>query len=148
MRRREFIGLLGAVASTWPIVARAQQSASNLPRVGAILTFRNENFEAFEIGLRDAGYIDRDNFLLEARFFEGAPDRLNAILRELVALNCSVIFAGNPYAIRAAVEMTRTIPIIGVDLESDPVASGFSQEHRSPRRQLYGILPGYSRAGG
>jgi hypothetical protein len=81
VKRREFIGLLGGVASTWPMVARAQQRAGNPPRVGAILTFRNENFEAFQVGLRDAGYVDHQNMLLEARFFEPprrAPRRTRA----------------------------------------------------------------------
>ena len=67
---------------------------------------------------------DGQNMLLETRFHHGALDRINEFARELVALKCSVIFAAAPYAIRAATKATSTIPIVGIDLESDPVASG------------------------
>ena len=62
--------------------------------------------------------------LLETRLHQGTLDRINEFSRELVALKCSVIFAANPYAIRAVMKATSTIPIIGLDLdlESDPVS--------------------------
>jgi putative ABC transport system substrate-binding protein len=98
--------------------------------------------------LRDAGYVDRQNMLLEARFFGGAPDRLDSVVRELVALNCSVIFAASPYAIRAALKATSTIPIIGVDLESDPVASGLAKSVARPGGNFTGFFLDIPELGG
>jgi putative tryptophan/tyrosine transport system substrate-binding protein len=145
MQRREFITLLGGPAAAWPLAARAQPSAAELPRVGAIQSIRSENSEAFSQGLRAAGYIDGQNITLDARF---SLDRLDEIARELVALNCSVIFVSNPYAIRAALKATRTIPIVGVDLESDPVASGLAQSVARPGGNFTGFFLDIPELGG
>ena len=96
MKRREFITLLGAAAS-WPVRVWAQQTGK-LPRIGSIHTLQGENSEAFFQGLREAGYVDGQNVVLEARYSGGALDPVDKFARELVALNCSVIFASNPYA--------------------------------------------------
>ena len=101
MRRREFITLLGGGAVAWPLAARAQQPSAELPRICSIHTSRNENSEGFFRGLRDAGYVDGQNVRIDARFHGTAFERLDEVVRELVALKCSVIFASNPYAIQA-----------------------------------------------
>src|SRR5262249_35753767 len=90
MNRRAFITLLGGAAA-WPLAAWAQQPAEKLPRIGSIQNFRNENFEAFIQGLREAGYVDGQNMLLETRFYAGVLDRMDEFASELVALKCSVI---------------------------------------------------------
>jgi hypothetical protein len=64
LKRREFITLLGSAAA-WPLAAHAQYPTGKLPRVGSIQTFPNENTEAFEQGLRESGYLDGRNVLLE-----------------------------------------------------------------------------------
>jgi putative ABC transport system substrate-binding protein len=145
MRRREFILVFGGAAAAWPVMARAQHSAGELPRVGTIQVTKSENFEAFFQGLRAAGYVDGQNITLDARF---AFDRLDEIARELVALKCSVIFVSNPYGIRAALKATRTIPIVGVDLESDPVASGFAQSIARPGGNFTGFFLDIPELGG
>jgi ABC-type uncharacterized transport system substrate-binding protein len=147
MKRREFITLLGGAAMTWPFAVRAQQSGK-LPRIGAIHNVRSENSEAFEQGLRDLGYVDGQNVLLETRFPGTALDRLDEVARELVALNCTVIFASNPYGIRAATKATSTIPIIGVDLESDPVASGLVKSVARPGGNFTGFFLDIPELGG
>ena len=96
MHRREFITLLGGVAAAWPLAAKAQQTPGKRPRIGAIHTFRSENSEAFIQGLREAGLVDGQNMFLEVRFSGGALDRVDELARELVAINCNVIFAGQP----------------------------------------------------
>src|SRR5215471_16754985 len=88
MNRRAFITLLGGAAA-WPLAAWAQQPAEKLPRIGSIQNFRNENFEAFIQGLREAGYVDGQNMLLETRFYAGMLDRIDEFASELVALKCS-----------------------------------------------------------
>ena len=141
MQRREFITLLvGTAQAAWPLAARAHQPAGKLPRIGyiGIQTFQNENTEAFRQGLRKAGYVDGQNMLLETRLHQGTLDRINEFSRELVALKCSVIFAANPYAIRAVMKATS-----GLDLESDPVASGWVKSLARPggkRADRHGLL--------
>src|SRR5262249_29446631 len=123
MRRRDLIRLLGG-AATWPFAARAQQGARELPRIGAIFGSRSDNNAAFLEGLREAGYVHGQNMLVDERLHGAAVESADNFAREFVDLKCRVIMAGTPYAIRAAMKATSTIPIVGVDLESDPVASG------------------------
>jgi putative ABC transport system substrate-binding protein len=147
MRRREFITLLGGVAVTAPLTAQAQQS-DKLPRIGSIHTSQSENSEAFFQGLREAGYLDGQNVVLEARYSVGAADPVDKFARELVALNCTVIFASNPYAIRATMKATNVIPIVGVDLEDDPIASGWAQNLARPGGNFTGIFLDLPELGG
>jgi putative ABC transport system substrate-binding protein len=139
MKRREFITLVGAAAA-WPLVARAQHAAEKFPRIGSIQNFQNENFEAFIQGLREVGYVDGQNMSLETRFYRGALDRIDEFARDLVALKCSVILATAPYAIRAVMNASRTIPVVGIDLESDPVASGWVKSLARPGGNLTGFF--------
>src|SRR5262245_66398852 len=109
MNRRAFITLLGGAAA-WPLAAWAQQPAEKLPRIGSIQNFRNENSEAFIQGLREAGYVDGQNMLLETRFYAGVLDRIDEFASELVALKCSVILDTAPYAVQSRMKATSTIP--------------------------------------
>ena len=148
MKRRAFITLIGGAAVAWPLAAHAQQPVGKLPRIGSIQTFQNENAEAFSQGLREAGYVDGQNMLLETRFHHGALDRVDEFTRELVALKCSVIFATAPYAIRAVMKATSTIPIIGIDLESDPVESGWVKSFARPGGNFTGFFLDIPELGG
>jgi putative tryptophan/tyrosine transport system substrate-binding protein len=148
MRRREFITLVGGATAAWPLRAHAQQKTDDLPRIGIIQSFPNENFEALTQGLREAGYIDGQNVLMERRFHGPALDRIDAFANELVALKCKVIFAGAPYGIQAVLKATNTIPIVGVDLESDPVASGWVQSLARPGGNLTGLFLDLPELGG
>ena len=137
MRRREFIRLAGGAAA-WPLAVRAQQPA--LPRIGSILPFAVENTEAFGQGLREAGYVDGQNIVLDTRYHHDSLERIDEFARELVALKCSVILVGGPYAIRALMKTTSTIPIIGIDLESDPVANGWVKSLARPGGNFTGLF--------
>ena len=139
MRRREFIGVLGGAAVAWPLAARAQQPA-NLPRIGFLQSFRNENVTAFMQGLRDAGYIDGQTALIETRIFEMTFHRLPVLAKELVELKCDVIVAGSRYAFESVMRTTRTVPIVGIDLESDPVARGWAKSLGRPGGNLTGLF--------
>ena len=147
MKRRAFIRLLGGAAA-WPLVARAQQPAEKLARIGSIQNFRNENFEAFIQGLREAGYVDGQNMLLETRFYAGVLDRIDEFTSELVALKCSVILATAPYAVQAVMKATSKIPIVGIDLESDPVANGWVKSLARPGGNLTGFFLDIPELGG
>src|SRR6267143_1883331 len=86
--------------------------------------------------------------LLETRLHQGTLDRINEFSRELVALKCSVIFATAPYAIRAVMKATSTIPIIGLDLESDPVESGWVKSFARPGGNFTGFFLDIPELGG
>jgi putative ABC transport system substrate-binding protein len=85
---------------------------------------------------------------LEARFYGSDPDRLDEVVRDLIALNCKVILASNPYVIRALVQATSTVPIVGVDLESDPVASGLAKSVARPGGNFTGFFLDIPELGG
>jgi len=140
VNRRKLITLLGGAAAAWPLAAGAQQAAEKLPRIGSIQNFRNENFEAFIQGLREAGYVDGQNMLLETRFYAGVLDRIDEFTSELVALKCSVILATAPYAVQAVMKATSKIPIVGIDLESDPVANGWVRSLARPGGNFTGLF--------
>jgi putative ABC transport system substrate-binding protein len=140
MRRREFISLLGGAAAAWPLAARGQRLAGKVPRIGFLQRVQNEMVVAFIQGLRDAGYIDGQNALIETRIFETTLDRLPNLASELVDLKCDVIVAASRYAFEAAMKATSTIPIIGIDLESDPVASGWAKSLGRPGGNFTGLF--------
>ena len=145
MKRRAFITLLGGAAATWPLAARA--AAGKVPRIGLLQLTPNEIIAAFIEGLRDAGYVDGQSAVIEARYYE-TLDRLQQLANELVALKCDVIFAASPYAIQAAIKATSTIPIIGGDLESDPVANGWARSLAYPGGNLTGVFLDLPELGG
>jgi putative tryptophan/tyrosine transport system substrate-binding protein len=121
MRRREFISLLGGVA-TWPLGARAQQP-ERLARIGYLgLTTANAFNDLFRAGMHDLGYVEGRNLHLEFRFAEGNEARLTGLAAELAALNVDVIVT---YAsgVNAAARATATIPIVAATA-ADLVAMG------------------------
>jgi ABC-type uncharacterized transport system substrate-binding protein len=139
IRRRKFITLLGA-AAMWPLAAGAQQLADKVPRIGFLQSFRNENVMALIQGLRDTGYINGQNALIETRIFGTTLDRLPDLAKELVDLKCDVIVAASRYAFEVAMNATSTIPIVGIDLESDPVASGWAKSLGRPGSNFTGLF--------
>jgi ABC-type uncharacterized transport system substrate-binding protein len=139
MRRREFITLLGGAATTWPITARAQ-GQPRVPRVGFLQGVQNENVAVFIRGLKDQGYIEGQNVRIETRIYGTKLDRLSDLVTEIVGLQCNVIVAAAPYAIVAAMKATTTVPIIGIDLESDPVANGWVASIGRPGGNLTGLF--------
>jgi putative ABC transport system substrate-binding protein len=147
MKRREFITLLGG-AVAWPLAARAQQRMGKIPRVGFLLNVQSELVVALFEGLRDAGYIDGQNMVVETRFSGRMLDRITDFANELAALNCDVIFAAGPYAIQALMGATSTIPIVAIDLESDPLANGWASNISRPGGNLTGFFLDLPELGG
>jgi len=147
MKRREFITLLGGTA-VWPLAARAQQRTANTPRVGFLLNVQSELVEALFKGLKDAGYIDGQNIAIETRFAGNMLDRIDHFANELIALNCNLIFAAGPYAIQALTKATGTIPLVAIDLESDPVANGWAVSIARPGGNLTGFFLDLPELGG
>jgi putative ABC transport system substrate-binding protein len=126
VNRREFITLLGGAAAAWPLAARAQP-ASRIFRIGFVglptADSPPKRPEAFRAGLRDLGYEEGRNIVIEFRWADGHYERLPALFAELIRLNVDVIVThGTPGGL-AAKQATTKIPIVFATA-GDAVASG------------------------
>jgi putative tryptophan/tyrosine transport system substrate-binding protein len=120
MRRREVITLIGVAAATWPVLARGQQPF----RIGLLNTGASTVFIAPFIGkLKELGYLEGKNIIIERKFAEGNSARLKEFAADLVRRNVDVIVTIGTPAGFAAKEATSTIPIVFGAI-SDPVGVG------------------------
>ena len=137
--RRAFIAGMATILAV-PIAAAGQQAAK-VPRVGyATLNSRNANVDAFEQGLRQLGYAMGQNIVIEYRFADGRVERIPPLVDELLKSGIDVMFAANPHAIRAAIQANRAVPVVGIDLETDPVRAGWVKSLARPGGNLTGFF--------
>lgn len=140
MRRREFIRLLGGVAAAWPVASHAQQQG--LPIIGFLHSASPgayvSQLRMFRQSLKEAGYIEGQNVLIEYRWAEDQIARLSVMAAELTKRQVSVMVAGgSPASALAAKSATTTIPIVFMNA-SDPVEIGLVKSFNRPDGNVTG----------
>jgi putative ABC transport system substrate-binding protein len=139
MRRREFVILASGYAAVWSLPAAAQQVA--LPRIGLLLVGLSPESKAaqhFRRGLRDAGYIEGRNIIIEWRYAQGDYGRVSAFIDEFVRANIDIMVMDSTVGTEAAKRATSTIPIV-MALVLDPVGSGLIKSLAHPGGNVTGL---------
>jgi ABC-type uncharacterized transport system substrate-binding protein len=140
---KRFFGLLAIFVTLAPCgaVALAQQPTKH-PTIGYLsappLSVSVARIEAFRQGLRELGYVEEKNIVIEWRSAEGKSDRLPALATELVRLKVDIIVTGGGAATRAAKKATATIPIVTAQ-DPDPVGNGFVASLARPGGNITGL---------
>jgi putative ABC transport system substrate-binding protein len=137
--RRAFIATLGIGVLAVHRQVHAQVS-TKAPRVG-YLGRSPGSFKAFSEGLRELGYVVGENLVIDATFSEGDQvEQFGDVAARLVTAGVDVIVAANPHALETVTKATKTIPVVGVDLESDPVAKGWVASLARPGGNVTGFF--------
>jgi len=139
--RRTFLAGTGAVLLAAPLAAEAQQAAK-VPRIGYLGNYPPgafpQNYEAFLKGLRDLGYVEGRNLVIEYRDAEGKFEQLPALAAELLALKVDVIMAPTTAAALAVKRATSTLPTVFA-VAGDPVGSGLVTSLARPGGNVTGL---------
>ena len=140
MQRREFITFLGGAVAGWPFAARAQQPERPVIGLLQIGTPSSYDLSGFRQGLKDAGYVEGQNLVVEYRFANDDPARLPELASDLVRRQVRVIATvASGLAARAAKDVTNTIPIVfGYGL--DPVKQGLVASLNRPGGNVTGVI--------
>src|SRR5258707_14842768 len=141
LRRREFITFLGSTVA-WPVTARAQKSRK-IARIGYLSSANPRSmpaFQAFEQRLRELGYFEGQNVVIEYRNAEGEVDRLPDLAADLVRIDANVIVTATDPATRAAKGATTTIPILMMAINYDPIALGYIDSIARPDANVTGLF--------
>ena len=143
IQNRKLVGIvaIGITFAMCGAVAQAQQP-TKIPRIGYLaaspLSAIAARTEAFRQGLRELGYVEEKNIVIEWRSAEGKFDRARGLAAELVRRNVDVIVTGGPMDTRAAKEATSTIPIV-MTWDQDPIGSGFVASLARPGGNITGL---------
>jgi putative ABC transport system substrate-binding protein len=141
MSKKVYCLALGAMLFALSLSAEAQQP-KKVPRIGFLSGSPPSSIkartEAFRQGLRELGYVEGRNIVIEWRSAEGKRDRFPALAADLVRLKVDLIVTAGPLVTRAAKEATSTIPIV-MALDSDPVGNGFVASLARPGGNITGL---------
>jgi putative ABC transport system substrate-binding protein len=142
-----FLGTLAGGLLALPLPAGAQP-AEKVYRIGNLAIAGPTdtappppaNWESFQQGLRELGYVEGQNIAFEHRYAHGRVDLFPGLAADLVRLQVDIIFARGPQAVTAAKNATHAIPIVGIDLESDPVMTGLVTSLSRPGGNITGMF--------
>ena len=150
MSRKIFVWLLATVLLITATPAEAQQP-KKVPRIGFLSslspTVVSDRVEAFRQGLRELGYVEGKNIIIDWRYAQGKTERLPDLAAELVRLNVDAIVTGGPAVNRFAKEATATIPIV-LAFDNDPVGNGFAASLARPGGNITGLSTHYPEISG
>jgi putative tryptophan/tyrosine transport system substrate-binding protein len=142
MTEKLFFRLLAIVLLAIASSAEAQQT-SKVHRVGVLVTTSRSagagNIKAFQQGLRELGYIEGKNIIVEYRYADGKMEPLPELMAELIRLKVDIIVTNSAAPIRAAKNPTETIPIIFAAITSDPVGDGLISSMARPGGNVTGF---------
>ena len=140
MKRREFITVLSGAFAAWPVYGYAQQPTARVYRLGVLLgaSAESPSLRGFQQGLRELGWVEGQNILVEYRFAEGQIERLPALAADLVKLSVDVIAAGPTPPALAAKSATGLIPIVMLGA-ADPVELGLIASLARPGKNVTGM---------
>jgi putative ABC transport system substrate-binding protein len=143
LRKEIFCFALVATRLALSFSVVAAEPTAKVPRIGYVSGFGDRSnpgpqVEAFRQGLRDFGYIEGKNILVEYRYIEGKRDQISDLVTELVQLKVDVLVSGTLPAILAAKQSTKTIPIVIVT-NLDPVATGIVDSFARPGGNITGL---------
>jgi putative ABC transport system substrate-binding protein len=132
-----------------PLAANAQRVAS-VPRIGllTLVAGPNLNTKVFEHALHELGWVEGQTIAIEYRWAAGQLDRLRDHAAELVRLQVDVLVASSSHAVQVARHATQRIPIVALDSETDPVASGLAASLAQPGGNLTGVFLDQPELGG
>jgi putative ABC transport system substrate-binding protein len=143
MRRRQFIAIIGGATVAWPLAARSQSSGQT-PRVSLLLGLVEKDQEtksrvrAFQLGMRDLGWIEGRNVVIDYRYAAGDPGQIDRYVKELIALTPNVIVGNSTPVLAALKKATSSIPIVFA-VVNDPVGQGFISSLAHPGANITGF---------
>jgi putative ABC transport system substrate-binding protein len=140
MFRRDFINLLCGAATTWPLVARAQQ-VDRVRRIGFLgggTVSLQPIYNGLLQGMRELGYREGRDFVVEWRLADGQYERFIEFAAEMVRLKVEVIVVSTPAGVRPTQQVTTTIPII-MGYSTDPIGRGFVTSLARPGGNVTGL---------
>jgi putative ABC transport system substrate-binding protein len=141
MQRREFITLLSGIVAAWPLAARAQQPAK-IPRIGFLgnstATMEANLIGPLRDGLRELGYEEGRNVIIEFRWADGKYDQFPALVAELLAAKVDVIITAGTPATLAIKKATSTVPLVFIAV-GDPVGTGVVPNLGRPGGNITGL---------
>jgi putative tryptophan/tyrosine transport system substrate-binding protein len=140
MRRRDFIALMGGIAS-WPLTARAQHHPPKL-RIGVttIQSWASPIYTAFNQRLRELGYIEGENLPVDLLNPQDETGGIAAVVAELVHRKVDVIVASYESTVKAALAARTTIPIVMIAIDYDPLALGYVKSLSRPGNNITGLF--------
>ena len=140
---RKLVGIVALVIAFAMCGAAAAEQPKKVYRIGFLSAVSASSIpanriEAFRQGLRELGYVEGKNIVIEYRYADSKQDRLKEVVAELLRLKVDVIVTGGPTATRPAKEATPTTPIV-MGFDNDPVGAGFVESLARPGKNITGL---------